>query len=258
MKINGIETAYLDEGSGEPVVLFHGWGACKESLGPLVGHLKETHRVIAPDLPGCGQSAEPAEPYGVDDYKTWALAFLKAVGAENPVLMGHSNGGRVIIRLLAGGYPAKKAVLIDSAGLRARHGAMYYFKVYSYKAAKKVLKLPVFDKTGLYEKLVKSAGSEDYKNASPVMRQTMNRLLSTDLTADLSKIKIPTLLIWGENDTATPLSDGKKMDGSFPMQGLWLFPAGAIFLIWTTLAKQRRLLTIFWPTSYRRFFAVMI
>lgn len=229
MKINGIETAYLDEGSGAPVVLFHGWGACKESLGPLVGHLKQTHRVIAPDLPGCGKSGEPAAPYGVDDYRAWALAFLKAVGAEDPVLIGHSNGGRVIIRLLAGGYGAKKAVLIDSAGLRARHGAMYYFKVYSYKAAKKVLKLPFFDKTGLYEKLVKNAGSEDYKNASPVMRQTMSALLSTDLTADLSKIKVPTLLIWGENDTATPLSDGKKMERLIPDAGLVVISGGGHF-----------------------------
>ena len=63
-------------------------------------------------------------------------------------------------------------------------------------------------------------GSEDYKNASPIMRQTMVKLVNEDLREYLPNIKIPTLLIWGENDTDTPITDAELMEKKIPDAGL--------------------------------------
>ncbi|MDE5827850.1 MAG: alpha/beta hydrolase, partial [Duncaniella sp.] len=68
------------------------------------------------------------------------------------------------------------------------------------------------------------AGSSDYASASPMMRRILSKVVNEDLTDRLDKIKAPTLLVWGENDTATPLKDAKKMEGLIPDAGLVSFP----------------------------------
>jgi hypothetical protein len=72
----------------------------------------------------------------------------------------------------------------------------------------------------LLEKLRVKFGSADYVAASPMMRQCLVKVVNEDLTHLLPGIKAPTLLVWGENDTATPLSDAKKMEAEIPDAGL--------------------------------------
>lgn len=217
--INGINTSYIDEGEGKCVLLLHGWGACKESLSPIYNELRNKYRVIVPDLAGFGESMEPPVPWNVHNYSDYVKEFLFKLNIEKPIALGHSNGGRVLIRM-ASEVEFEKLILVDSAGLKAKHGADYYFKVYSYKSLKTLLKLPLVRKTGLYDRLRKKAGSEDYKNASEIMKQTMSKLLNEDLSLYLPKINVPTLIIWGEKDTATPLCDGQKMEKNIKNSGL--------------------------------------
>ena len=63
-------------------------------------------------------------------------------------------------------------------------------------------------------------GSEDYRNASPTMKKTMVNVLNEDLREYLPNIKQPTLLIWGTNDTATPITDAETMEKLIPNAGL--------------------------------------
>ena len=70
------------------------------------------------------------------------------------------------------------------------------------------------------KKLQDKSGSADYKAASPVMRKILVSVVNEDLEPLLPKIKQSTLLIWGENDTATPLSDGKRMEELIKDSGL--------------------------------------
>ena len=67
-------------------------------------------------------------------------------------------------------------------------------------------------------------GSEDYRNATPIMRDTLVKLVNTDVTEYLKDIKRPTLLIWGEKDTATPICDGEIMEKLIPDAGLVRIP----------------------------------
>lgn len=230
VEINGRVVEYIDTDpaneTGNPVVLFlHGWGAPAATYKLMLDHLGTYCRVVAPDLPGFGGSEEPLEAWCVDDYVAWTLAFCAAVGLDNVILMNHSFGGRISIKLLANPdcpLAVKKAVFLDAAGIRPKRTAKYYAKVYSYKLMKRLF-------PRVAEKRQGKVGSADYRNASPVMRQTMVKCINEDLTALLPSIAVSTLLIWGEADTATPLRDGKRMEQLIPDAGLVVLPQAGHF-----------------------------
>lgn len=223
--IDGRKVQYIDCGSGPQVLLLHGWGAPAATYRLIIDHLSPHCRVVAPDLPGFGGSAEPPDAWDVDGYAEFVCRFATAVGLDAPVLIGHSNGGRIAIKLLTrDGCPLRvpKAVLIDSAGIKPRRGARYYVKVYAYKAAKRLCRLPGIRHAFPHavERAQARFGSADYKDASPLMRQAMVKAVNEDLQALLPRIRVPTLLIWGDQDTATPLSDGQTMERLIPDAGL--------------------------------------
>ena len=203
MQIGGRRVAYLDEGKGPVLLFLHGWAAPVSTYRLLTDHLAAYCRVVAPDLPGFGGSEEP----------------------PTAVLMGHSFGGRIIIKLMnrpSLPLTVRKIVLMDAAGIKPKRPPSYYWKVYTYKAGKKFFGLPgvraLFPHA--VEKARSRAGSDDYRNASPLMRQVMSQAVNEDLTPLLPGIGVPTLLIWGEKDTATPLSDGQTMERRIPDAGL--------------------------------------
>ena len=222
--VNGIRTNYLTAGKGDPVLLLHGWGANIELFRPLVEVLSKKYFVIALDMPGFGKTEEPPVPYCVDDYVDFVLEFLKLFQIEKLSLVGHSFGGRVIIKMVNREIPYQidKIALVDSAGIRPQQTKKKSLKQSVYKAGKWfATRKPVarlFPE--LLEKLRVKFGSADYAAASPMMRQCLVRVVNEDLSHLLPGIKAPTLLVWGENDTATPLSDAKKMEREIPGAGL--------------------------------------
>lgn len=220
IEVKGINICYDEAGEGRDVLLLHGWGANKESLSPIFNALKDEFHVLALDMPGCGASEEMSAAWSVSDYSDFLKEFIEKTGISPYAALGHSNGGRVLIRASSDWFCPEKLILVDAAGIMPKRKPSYYIKVYSYKLGKKVLGLPGIKNTGLYEKFQKNAGSEDYRNSSPVMRATMSRLVNEDLTDCLEKIGAETLLIWGECDTATPIADGKKMERLIKGSGL--------------------------------------
>ncbi|RAV04597.1 alpha/beta fold hydrolase [Paenibacillus sp. YN15] len=221
INIDGIDIEYTDSGSGRVVLLLHGWGANKESFSFIAESLGKHFRVVAPDFPGFGGSGEPPVPWGSEEYCAFVEKFNAALGIENPIVAGHSHGGRTAIRF-ASRNPVHKLILLDSAGIKPKRKSSYYIRVYAYKAAKHLLKLPGLRRRReqILERFRKSSGSEDYKRATPLMRQTLVKLVNEDLKAFLPKIQAPTLLLWGELDTDTPLDHGKIMEKLIPNAGL--------------------------------------
>lgn len=211
--VDGLEINYLDEGEGSPVLLLHGWGCNGGHWNPVFEALKKNHRVVAPDIPGFGESEEPPETWGTKEYAQFFEHFMRALKLEQPVVIGHSNGGRIGILLAAKGCVGK-LILTDSAGIKPKRDASYYAKIYSYKAMKKVLSLPVLSakKEEILEKKRNKAGSADYNAASEGMRRILSKVVNEDLIPYLDQIRVSTLLVWGSEDTATPLSDGEQME----------------------------------------------
>ncbi len=223
VNIGGLNIEYSDCGEGTPVLLLHGWGASFDTYRGVINTLKDRCRVVAVNFPGCGRSDTMETPWTLDDYCDFVLKFMEEVNLENPIIFGHSHGGRVTLKLTAEGLvKPPKIVLIDSAGLIPVKSARQKRRAKNFKRIKAVLSLPVINlfSKGLLERARKHYGSADYNAAPPVLRQTLVSLVNTDLRDIIHKISCPTLLIWGENDTATPLSDAKIMESLIPNCGL--------------------------------------
>lgn len=225
IKINGLNFHYTVQGSGSPIVLMHGWGCNLTTLASIEKVAAESHTVYNVDFPGFGESEEPNEVWGVELYTQLIEKFIEAEGIENPILLGHSFGGRVGI-LYSSRNKVKKLILVDAAGVKPRRSLKYYFKVYTYKLGKKLMPL-IYGKKGAQgriEQMRAKRGSSDYNNASPMMRAILSKVVNEDLKHCMPKISAPTLLIWGENDTATPLRDAQIMEKLIPDAGLVSFP----------------------------------
>lgn len=228
-KLCGVEVAYLVDGpaDGLPLVLMHGWG-CNSSTVASIQRVATAAgwRVYNVDFPGFGASQEPPEPWGVEEYTRVIEALVEKEGIDRPALLGHSFGGRVGIVYASRHPEVRKLILVDAAGVKPRRGFGYYRKVYTFKAGKWLLNTFLGKKKAQarIDAMRARRGSSDYAGASPMMRRILSRVVNEDLRHLMPAIKAPTLLIWGENDTATPLSDAKTMARLIPDAGLVSFP----------------------------------
>ena len=221
--IDNMNISYNDIGEGTPVLLLHGWGSSKEVYGGIIKTLSGRCRLVALDFPGCGNSEIMNNPWTLDDYCDFVLKFMDAVGLENPIMMGHSHGGRVTLYMTATGMvDPPKIVLLDAAGLIPKKSLKQKFRAKSFKVIKRVLTLPVVRNfsSSLLDKARRHYGSADYNAAPEVLRKTLVSLVNTDIRDVLPNIKCPSLLIWGENDTATPLEDAKTIEKLISDSGL--------------------------------------
>lgn len=219
--VDNININYEVHGEGKDVIVLHGWGADIRAIKPVADALAGKFRVWLIDLPGFGQSDLPPEDWDVYSYADFVKKFADILGIINPILIGHSFGGRLSIILAAKKLiNPPKIILVDSAGIKPRHGIDYYCKVYTYKLMKRIAALMGKLSKPLEEKIKGKFGSSDYKNANPLMRAVMVRVVNEDLTYLLKDISCPTLLFWGEKDDATPLSDAKKMEKLIPDAGI--------------------------------------
>lgn len=217
LQLNGLKTNYLCEGADGPTVLIlPGWKAVSSVYQVVVRQLAETHCVYVLDLPGFGITQEPPCAWSVDDYAEFVSAFIQELHLDSVTLLGHSYGGRIIINLCSREqlpFTVREIVLVDSAGIKRplseeQQARQKRFK--RYKALFQHQPLKALFPNAI-EKMQKKYGSADYAAASPVMRRSLVLALESDYTDRLPAIKQKTLLIWGENDTATPISDAKKM-----------------------------------------------
>lgn len=214
--VNGTLSRIYAAGSGSDVVMLHGWGSRAMVFTTLIKHLSERYRVTAVDFPGFGGSEEPGEVWGVEDYASWAEALFQKLDIKNPLLIGHSFGGRVSL-ILASRLELHGLVLIGTPGLILPKRRKVSKKARAFQRVKKLASLlPPSLKERLIEKAVQKYGSIDYRNASPLMREVMKKVLSQDLKEYCSRVSQPTRLIWGETDQETTLEVAEKMNELIP------------------------------------------
>ena len=205
-KYKDININYKDYGNknGDAIVYLHGWGQNIQMMEPIANPFEDNNRLIIIDLPGFGKSEEPKDTWLLDDYVEMVHELLKELKIDNPYLIGHSFGGKISI-IYASKYKVKKLILLASP---------YKVKIKKQSAKvkllKKLKKIPGF-KT-IAEKAKTKMGSVDYRNASPMMRTILVKHINTDVTELLSKIKCPTIAIWGTNDEAVPYQDGIELE----------------------------------------------
>ena len=223
--INGIKTNYIDRGEGEVVLVLQGWGTSVELYECVIAKMAEKYRVLAPDMPGFGATQEPPEPWRVDGYADFVLAFCKALGVKECIIFAHSFGGRVTLKLMARDelpITVKKIILTGAAGIRHEPSEAAKRKAAAYQRSKKFLSSRPMQTLfpNALENLRNKHGSADYRAASPMMRQVLVNTVNEDLSPLLPCCKPETLLIWGRNDDAAPLCDGERMEREMPDAGL--------------------------------------
>ena len=208
------------------IVFLHGWAADKNSFLWVKDYIKN-YTLLFLDFAGFGESREPERPYSVFDYVQELKMFLDKFEIEKLILVGHSFGGRVAIKfssIYQQDYFDFKLCLVDSAGIKPRRGCGYYVKIYKYKLLKKIAK-----SHKNIEKYIAKLGSDDYKNLSPIMKESFKLIVNEDLSCDAKSIKIPTIIVWGENDKDTKLYMARKLNKLIKYSDLFIIEGAGHF-----------------------------
>lgn len=187
---------YTVSGFGRPLIFLHGWGCDLHTFDKLGIQLSEDYKVYQIDLPGFGES-EIKESFNIEKYADIINKFCLSLAIINPILVGHSFGGRIAIKY-ASLYKIEKLVLMCSPGIKQRFNLITWFKIKLYKLCIKL-------------KIKNKMGSVDYKNADKVLREVLVKAINTDLTEDAKKINCKTLLLYSKKDRSVPLYVGKKL-----------------------------------------------
>ncbi len=188
----------------ENILILHGWGSGAKNWSRVKELLEnQGYRVFVPDLPGFGENLSLSQPWSIDDYVEWIGNYCEENNLSQIFLLGHSFGGSAAVKFSLK-YPEKikKLFLIGCAGIRRKSVKKELIK----KAAsifKKFAFLPFYSLIRkFFYKIIKS----DYSHTQEgVMRETLLRVLSEDLSKHFSSIFVPTVIIWGKKDNLVPL-----------------------------------------------------
>lgn len=238
-KIKGININYINYGNekGESIVFLHGWGQNIQMMEPLGNNFVKDYNILIVDLPGFGKSEEPKDVWTVYDYCECIRELLKSLNIENPILVGHSFGGKISL-VYASKYKVKKLVALASPFCKEQKKVPLKTKVYKF-----IKKVPVLN---LLEPVVKKmVGSKDYQNASEMMRKILVCTVNTELYEDLPKIKCPTLLIWGTNDTAVPINRAYELEKIIKDAGVVKYEGATHYAYLERLYEVLKVLEVF-------------
>ncbi len=196
---------------GVHLVWGHGWGRTGADMLPLAESLGGFFSSSVVDFPGFGISPPPPNTWGTADYADTIAKLIKSEPPRRRVWVGHSFGCRVGIQLAAH-YPElfEGMILVAAAGLPRRRSIFeqlrYARRRYTFKAAKSFL-----GEGPRLEAMRDRFGSADYRQAGS-LRPVLVRVVNEDLTIPAGLIQCPVLLIYGDQDTETPVEIGTRLN----------------------------------------------
>ncbi len=209
--VDKILVNYLISGhQSKKILLIHGWGTNLTSLQLLQNYFSKYYTVINLDLPGFGASGLPGRAWDNTDFANFIKNFLLKINySEVDIIMAHSNGGAIAIEMVAKKMiKPKKLILIASAGIRTKFNKRNFvirqiahiFKIGS-------VVLPSGVRNNLKKKVYQKIGSDAF--VQEAILDSFKKVVAQDVTQDAKLITVPTLLIYGQNDQATPIEYGQ-------------------------------------------------
>ena len=236
--INNVSVNYIDYGEGEnTLVLLHGWGQNIEMMKPIGDRFKKNNRIIIIDLPGFGESEEPNFVWTLNDYVDCVKKILDKLKVDNPILIGHSFGGKISL-LYASIYKVQKLILF---------GSPFKQEIKKLSLKTKVLKflknVPIINKLEGFAK--KHIGSTDYKNASDTMRKILVEHVNLDIEEEVKKIKCPTLLVWGTMDQEVPVERAYELEKLIEDAGVVIYEGCSHYAYLERLAQTIKVIKSF-------------
>jgi len=233
------ETYVYESGRDKPqsIVLVHGLGdEGASSFHTIVPWLRERYHVVTFELPGFARATKANLPYSPTGYATFVKFVVdKYVGRRPFVLLGHSMGGVIALRYAAN-FPAgiEKLVLVDPPGIVHRASFSSQFLGHLLSSYTRDYVPPVVSTqskaSGMAQQLLARVEQlnldPEIVHASPQLRSKLlggNPLVIAgygivleDFTSVLPNISVPTLIVWGENDTLAPLRTGRFLAATIP------------------------------------------
>ncbi|MFH0773352.1 MAG: alpha/beta hydrolase [bacterium] len=197
----------VDSQKKNVLIFLHGWGSNSVLWFPSTLALaKEGYELYFLDLPGFGKSQLPTNAFHLQDYADVVIHFIKKTHISNPILIGHSFGGKIAIRIASKKTPPIAGlVLVDSSGL-PHTSFVTQTKINIAKTVKPLMNLPFMQ--GVKSNLLRLSGSDDYI-AFPRLRETFVNVVREHVEFELPQIESKTHIIWGGDDknSYTPVSD---------------------------------------------------
>jgi len=238
----GIRTAYLDEGSGRPVVLLHGSGpgvTAAANWERTVRGLADAHRVLAPEMVGYGDTERPAGiTYGISTWIEHVVSFLDALGLERADIVGNSMGGLVALHI-AQRHPERVARMVlmgtpgpgfvPGPGLRALRSYSPSLENMRTLLLENFAFDPAIVTDGLVQRRYAMSARPDVQAAYHAMfHDSAHAGNQLELTVDgVQSIQAPTLVIHGKHDKVIPLSSALELVDLIPQaDGLVLAASG--------------------------------
>jgi pimeloyl-ACP methyl ester carboxylesterase/predicted lipid carrier protein YhbT len=238
----GVRTTYIEAGDPDaPAILcLHGLGATAASLLPLVLGLADNYRVIAPDLPGFGDSAAPRWRYRAGDFGQWYAAFLRAVGVQRAHIIGNSLGGRIALEagLVAPDAVDRLVLLCPAPALRRLRQFVPIVRVLSPNLARVPIPMAhravvggirvMFSQPNRLPQSWYDAGADEFLR---VMRDWPHRRAfyatlrqiymeepfgSRGFWTRLTGVRAPALFVWGARDRLVPASFARHVTTALP------------------------------------------
>ncbi|MBI2462680.1 MAG: alpha/beta hydrolase [Candidatus Spechtbacteria bacterium] len=226
--IQGIPVFYRDLGTGAVIVILHGWGSRANNWRAVQNDLAERgFRAIVPDMPGFGETPPPSEPWDIYQYTEFVYEFIQSLGLQDFTLVGHSFGGRIaIIYGAKHGENVSTLILCDAAGVVRRHTVRTRMFLITTKIGNVIFAVPPlhFLKPIVRNLWYKFTLERDYYKTDGVMRETFKKVINENLRKYVRHITLPTLILWGENDRATPLADAYIIQKEVADSRLHVFP----------------------------------
>lgn len=221
------EINYVKMGQvGSPIVMLHGWGQSLESMRILGDLLSRYHQVYLIDFPGFGKTERPKEDWDTVDYARCIDEFFEKLHLESAVVIGHSFGGRVGMRMAVRHKKRVSAlVLINSGGLRSQLKGKRLYRAKALKVLSNTLKWSdsTFGTKYFEEWFVPRYASRDYRNAG-ALKNILVKTVNEDQSVDAGQINCPTFLLWGEKDEETPVEMGYRLKSLIPNSQLLILP----------------------------------
>lgn len=203
---------YEIKGSGECVLLLHGWGLNSKMMQFISDDLCSSYQVINVDLPGFGNS-KLDQVYDIKDYCLAIKKLLDSLNINEVYIVAHSFGARIAFEY-ALNYVCKGLFLSGAAGIKDNISM-------SKKVSQRLYKC--------FKWLPLKWGSSDYQMANPIMKQVLVKCVNQDYLPLLKNIKIPVRLFWGNEDKQTPLWMGKKILEEMPQATMRIIYGGDHF-----------------------------
>ncbi len=198
-------------GKGPMVLALHGWGDNQGSFSQLTKIIGKNYSVLSVDLPGFGKTDKPRVPFSLELYAQFVAEFLKKLGVHKlHAIVGHSNGGAIAIKGMSLGIvQADSLILLASAGVRSMYSGKKKALRLMAKAAKFPTKiLPGQMQLALKKKAYARIGSDLF--VAEDMQETFKKIVTEDVVFESAMIAVPTLLIYGSADKATPPEFGRR------------------------------------------------